>query len=199
MNLCNKMIEPNEILQKMLIMLRAILGIYVALIIAKGIFWGITGKRMDLFTDVFCLSILIITNINLFYSCGMMLLFFIIIRLLTCFFSLGTFIQQVFLPNIVTFDSVQYGLLGITTFEFFFDVFAIIVIFPIYKEMKAHFIEQGAGVGGGQQAGAGGGSNYQQYRDQENQISHNQQPQNSSSNSGGFRAFQGRGVALGGS
>lgn len=190
MNLCSKMIEPNETLQKMLIMLRIVLGINVALLIAKGIFWAITGRSVDLFTDLFCLFILIITNVNLYYSCGMMLLFFIIIRLFTVFFSLGTFIQLVIIKTTSEFDSKTYGILGIITFEFFLHIFSIIVIFPIYKELKAHFIEQG-GLGGQV------GPNYQPHADQENQVANNQQPESSNSNSN-FRAFQGRGVALGG-
>ena len=70
--------------------------------------------------------------------------------------------------------------LGIDTFEFCFNIFAIIVTFPIYKEMKAQFL---GSVGGGGAVS----------RDEENQVA----PSNNGTSSS-FRAFSGRGVAVGG-
>lgn len=181
---CRRMIDPDAKLTQMLFLFRVILGINFWLIIGKAIYWLTTKMYIDLFSDIICTLLLLGTIYTLFFMYGMLGLFLILYRIVSCVVQLGIFFQQIVYQDTFIFDTGKYAHLGITTFETCFVFFSLIVLFPTYKEMKAQYIENIAGV------------NYQQQDDNDND---NDNQPNLNNFEHGFQAFQGSGVQVGGS
>lgn len=183
-----RMIEPDAKLTQMLFLFRIILGLNVALIIGKGIYWLTTKMYIDLFSDIICTLILIGAIYTLFFIYGMIGLFLILYRILSSVVQLGVFFQQIAYQNSFVFNSAKYAHLGITTFEVCFLLFSLLVLFPTYKEMKAVYIENVSGV------------NYRQQEDNNIDLGINSSNiSNDNNTTHDFQAFQGSGIQVGGS
>lgn len=111
------------------------------------------------------------------------------------FVSVGIVIQQELLNAQPLSETSQLVLFGFILFTLLYNIFSIIFIFPIYKEMRAQLYEMALGAGG--QAG-GDEENQNRVPMVNNQRSENAPSSNNNQRSG-FQAFAGRGTALGGS
>lgn len=171
-------IEPDAKLKKMIGFLKIVLAINIIVVIAQIALSLTKNGGGNFLMEMFCCMFLLMVIYTINYMLMGLFIFFSLYNSVFVFIELGT-LFQIYLMN-GTLSSVW--LLGVDTFEFCFYIFAIIVTFPIYKEMKAQFLGS---------IGAGGAVS----RDEE---SHEQAAPVNSGTSSNFRAFSGRGVAVGG-
>ena len=169
-------IEPDAKLKKMIGFLKIVLAINVLVVIAQIVIAQIEKKGSNSLMELFCCMFLLMSIYTANYMLMGLYIFFCLYNSVFVFIDLGTLFQIYIMQD--KLNSVW--VLGVDTFEFCFNIFAIIVTFPIYKEMKAQFLGS---------VGAGGAVS----RDEENQVA----PSNNGTSSS-FRAFSGRGVAVGG-
>ena len=172
-------IEPDAKLKKMIGFLKIVLAINILVVIAQIALSLIIKEGSNFLMEMFCCMFLLMVIYTINYMLMGLFIFFSLYNSVFVFIELGTLFQA-YLMNEKLSNSVW--LLGVDTFEFCFNIFAIIVTFPIYKEMKAQFFGS---------IGAGGAVS----RDEE---SHEQAAPVNSGTSSNFRAFSGRGVAVGG-
>jgi hypothetical protein len=115
------------------------------------------------------------------------------------FILFGIVLQQEFLgAESPLKDTVDYVQFGFVIFTFLYNIFSIIFIFPIYKEMRAQLFEV---VLSGRLGAGGDMENQNGSQERQIPIMNNQQnnpPESQSNNRGGFTAFTGRGTAVGG-
>ena len=171
-------IEPDAKLKKMIGFLKILLAINVVVVIAHMIIAIKEGKGSNALMEFFCCMLLLMAIAYVNYMGMGLFIFFALYNSVFIFIDIGTFFQVMIIkPK----EHPSYYKLGVDTFAFCFFVFAIIIGFPVYKEMKAQYLGS---------IGAGGSAP----RDEEN-YGHPPASTNTSSN---FRAFSGRGVAVGG-
>ena len=170
-------IEPDAKLKKMIGFLKIVLAINVLVVIAQIVIAQIENKGSNSLMELFCCMFLLMSIYTANYMLMGLFIFFCLYNSVFVFIDLGTLFQIYIMQ-----EKLTVWVLGVDTFEFCFNIFAIIVTFPIYKEMKAQFLGS---------VGAGGAVS----RDEE---SHEQAAPVNSGTSSNFRAFSGRGVAVGG-
>ena len=174
-------IEPDAKLKKMIDLLKIVLTINIIIIISHTI---ISFQKSESGTSVFmeiisCLFLFMGINSVNYIGVGLFILFSLYNGVFL-FMELGTFFQVLFLSGISSSND-RYWKLSIDTFAMCFYLFSNAVAFPIYKEMKAQYLES---IGFGQREEQEN-NNIGSINDNDN---HNE----------GFRAFSGRGVAVGG-
>lgn len=174
-------IQPNEKLQKMLTFVKIILIINFLSSILR-----IWININELFYDLICALFLMMAYFSVYFIYMAMYEIFCLFNGFFLFVKLAIFLQVLLQMPDYKINSKQVVSLSFTIYLFVFYIFAVIITYPVYKEMKAQLME-----------GVGGGS----YRSSADQSSAgNAQPdQERPDNSGGrFVAFSGRGVPLGG-
>jgi hypothetical protein len=192
--MCNlqAVIVPNEKLKKMLIFAKIILIINIL-----SAFVRLLIRPSDMIYDLF-------TSLFLFMAYNSVYFIYMAIYLIFCFFntiflfiSSGIILQMLIQNTLGELKGSAGLVLGVQLYLFVFYIFAIIFTFPLYKEMKAQFLENAGLLGGDSrdQADVERPSRYNNIGN--NQASSNASQQNAQSNSGGFVPFSGRGVAVG--
>lgn len=192
-------INPDAKLLKQINFIKIIFGLNLLVIIGHIIIsiynkTNVSSPGSTIIVELFaCLFLFMAIQCYNFVGAGV----FVVLSLycsVILFVEIGTFFQVVYYNENINLQNnilpLLYGKLGVDTFAFVFYVFSIIVVFPIYREMKAQYLE---GVGRG-----GGGEPSEVYDDRGNygENDHAEQPQR---RQGGYVPFSGRGVAVGGS
>ncbi len=185
---CDQVIQPDEKLKRMLTLVKIILIIHLLSMFARiGI-----GDPGDMFEDLLCLLFLFLAYKTVYFMYMAIYDIFCLFISFYLFIRVGGIIQKVLQHT--TLNEKDTVSLAFTLYLFIFYVFAIILTFPIYKEMKAQAMESFSG-----------GSAYraiveersrQDNNDRERPTQQTQSQQQSGSR--GFQAFSGRGVQVGG-
>lgn len=188
---CQKYIVPDDRLKRMTTFVIIMALINLALLILRAIFFGLDYMLYDLIP---CLMLFLAIQTLLYVYMS----FFLFIALLNAFIGfvmLGIVVQQVIgggqLP--IGNNSKENWGFGINVFAFVYYIFGIITLFPIYREMKAQLVQGSAQSQADQERPAN--QQASDYRPP-GSVSNNQG--GSSQPSTGFRAFSGRGQAVGG-
>jgi hypothetical protein len=193
--MCNlqAVIIPNEKLKKMLIFAKIILIINILSALVRLII-----RPSDMIYDLF-------TSLFLFMAYNSVYFIYMAIYLIFCFFNMiflfissGIIFQMLIQKTLGELKDYAGLILGVQLYLFVFYIFAIIFTFPIYKEMKAQFLENNGLIGreSRDQADVERPSGYNNIGN--NQPNSNANQQNAQSNSqAGFVAFSGRGVVVG--
>lgn len=189
-------INPDAKLLKQINFIKIIFGLNLLVILGHIIISiynksGISSSGSNIIVELFaCLFLFMAIQCYNFVGAGVFVVFSLYCSVIL-FVDIGTFFQIVYYSSNPLDEKsipVLYGKLGVDTFAFVFYVFAIIVVFPIYREMKAQYLE---GVGQGGEAPEG----YDDRRDYEE----NNHVEPAPRRQGGFVPFSGRGIAVGGS
>ncbi|MCQ2816231.1 MAG: hypothetical protein MJ252_03085 [archaeon] len=201
---CQRAFEPNPELEKSLVLLK-IIGIINVLIAILHIYPMNSAGLMDIIS---CILILLAYNTLLFYYAQIYILL-CCIDFIFMIDSIGVFFQRVFSPNstVKTMSTSEYIALGINTFSLVFYIFAIFIVFKLYKEMRAQFYEN-AGVNFNNPQNSNNEYNGSEARaawadNNINLPAANQRRNNNNANNNaeaprGYVPFGGRGVAVGG-
>ena len=194
----DEMIEPSEKLRKMLTILKFIFGINI-LVLLIHLFKFNNNIFMEVMTSIFLLMTFYSIN---FVCCGLYI-FFSLYNVVYLFINIGTFFQVVYMGAQQSISNDNYMSLGLDTFYLCFQVFSIYASFPIYKEMKAQYMEIMGMANNGVEAdeyqenedyGEGqfnNNNNFENNVNANNNNNNNQQPR-------GYQPFAGRGVVVGG-
>jgi hypothetical protein len=205
---CQKYFEPDAKLKKMLILMLIIMIINVLLTILTAIFIDFS-MCFELLIQVL---VLFCGYQSLLYTYLAMYIFFGLLNGFLVVRVVGIIIQQTIIEGSSQLQTgKQYTAFSILLVTLVFQIFAIVLIFPIYKEMKAQLYERTLGVSLDPE-------NVSNENNNSNNINEEQQQQNAyigrgdtqynppatynqvnSSNNRGFVAFGGRGTAVGGS
>jgi hypothetical protein len=184
--MCNTqpIMTGNEKLKKMVVMVQIILIINLV-----SSFLRLFLNPSDMIMDLFGILFLFLATQTLYFIYMAIYILVCLYNAVMLFVRCGILIQMVIQKTLGDLAPVVPKILGISLYLFVFYVFAIIFTYPVYKEMKAQLMES---FGGGASVDSG---NYSAAQDQERP-----QPTESSQSSraGGFQAFAGRGVAVGG-
>jgi hypothetical protein len=202
---CSPVFVADEKLKKMLTIVLIILVLNGIIGILTGIFinWSMAFQILINVLILFC------AYNSLRYTYVSIYIFFTMLNAFTVFIFVGIQIQQILLVGQSgikkTADYVAFSLL---LFTLVFDVFSIIFVFPAYREMKAQFYEHSTGQRVDPEEGENRNTNSaynppgvvsnNQTNNNTNTNTNDNNNNNSSSNNTGFRAFQGRGTAVGG-
>ena len=160
------------------------------------------GKYDDILNDFLCVLILWGATESCHFLIAGFFMMIIIINNLLAFFLIGAYVQAVLQGAVLTSSNILF--LCINIFIFLFYSFAIFIVFPAYKEMKAIFLESaGAALSGN--AGVNNDmesnlrpSNYNQVSGRVNSQDPNlQSGQSGNNNNNNFVPFGGRGVEVG--
>ena len=148
--------------------------------------------------EVMLCLFLLMTFYSINFVCCGLFIFFSLYNVVYLFISIGTFFQVVYMGAQQTISENEYLLLGLDTFYLCFQAFSIYASFPIYKEMKAQYMEAMGMANNGVEAGDyqdNGDNGDDQFNNYENHVNannnDNQQPR-------GYQPFAGRGVVVGG-
>ena len=179
---CREVLEPSIKLARMITLLKILGFVHFALIIGD-LFIFVTGIFFVLLIQF--LALLIAISSKHFGQ----LLFFILI----CFFNIYLCIQSIGAKFQVGFykndNSLNFGFL---TFILIFEIFCIYVIFQTYKQAKHEYrIKLGYVPEENQN------QNNLDMNDNLEQFNNNNEEYNNN-NEGGFQAFQGNGIPVGG-
>lgn len=201
---CQKYFEPDVKLKKMLTLVLIIMLINILLTILTAIFIG-----FSMCFELLMQALVLFCGFqSLLYTYVAMFIFFGLLNGFLVFRIVGIIIQQTIIEGSSPLQTgKQYTAFAILLVTFVFQIFAIVVIFPIYKEMKAQLYERTLGVNVDPEGGASNSdANINDYAQQnmgrgERQynppVSNNQTNVNNNNNRG-FVAFGGRGTAVGG-
>jgi hypothetical protein len=179
-------IQPSSTLKKMLQMVKILCLINILCIVGR-----IWTRPWDMFYDIFCIMFLFMG-----YNTGLFLHFAIycIMALISCFYlfiDIGTYIQWMLFGNPMNGTMIAFLVISIVIFMFYMT--AIILIFPVYKETKIQMMGLGTGDSPAVVMNRGNGGGYVD----ESLPGQTQMNRGISAQQGAFRAFAGRGVALG--
>jgi hypothetical protein len=131
--MCQRVIEPNERLSKLITYLNIILIANILIPIIRII----TTNYNGIFNDLICILILYGTIQSLQFIFAGLYIMIVIINNFITFFSIGSYIQAVIQGSKLSKNNVIYLSTIIVIFQFY--IFAICIVFPAYKEMKAIF------------------------------------------------------------
>ena len=182
--LCRRIINPSQRLEKMITFLR-FLVLFSILIPILRLFFNDSSNTIN---DLICILILMGTTESLHFLLSGFYIMFVILNNIFSFFLIGSIIQAIIQGSALSNKNVEF--LCVNIFIFLFYIFAIVLVFPAYKEMKAIFIEAA-------------NSQIPQSDVERNGIQRNLVPeavnnnQNENNNNNNFRAFSGRGVQVG--
>lgn len=182
--MCNltPVIAPNEKLTKMLIFVKIICIINILAAILR-----IFTKPSDMLFDIFCALFLFLAFNTLSYIYAAIYIIFALMNTFYLFIACGIIFQMMIQGNLGEIKSRVPIVLSISLFLFIFYIFAIIFIYPVYKEMRAIQSEsRGTGV---QPAMGGAGINQRLNANADVERSTNTQATG---------AFTGRGTVVGG-
>lgn len=133
--LCQRVIQPTARLSKMLNFLKILMIINLIIPVLRIIM----GKYDDILNDFLCLFILWGASESCHFLIAGFYIMFIIINNLISFFLIGAYVQAVIQGAVLNSSHILF--LCINIFIFLFYSFAVIIVFPAYKEMKAIFFE----------------------------------------------------------
>ena len=174
-------IQPDEKLKKMLVFLKIILILNLISAILR-----IFVNPSDVFYDLFCTLFLFLAYNTCYFIYAAIYIIFSLINAVYLFIKCGTVIEMIIQDTLGDFNKKVPIFLGISLYLLIFYIFAIIITFPAYKEMKAQIMESFGGASSTLRVNSS--SNRQSDADIE------RAPQQSQSN---FVAFSGSGVAVG--
>lgn len=194
-------INPDAKLLKQINFLKIIFGLNLLIVLGHIIIsinnkTNLSSSGSNIIIELFaCLFLFMAIQCYNFVGAGVFVVFSLYCSVIL-FVEIGTFFQVVYLCgyNDTKNISVLYAKLGVDTFAFVFYVFAIIVIFPIYREMKAQYLD---GIGRGGESSEQDYANRRNYEENDEERNNNVEP--APRRQPGFVPFSGRGVAVGGS
>jgi len=156
----------------------------------------VINRYDDLFNDLFSVLILWIASESCHYLIAGFYIFIVLINNLISFFLIGAYVQAIIQGSTLAKEHVIF--LCITIFIFLFYSFAVVIVFPAYKEMKAIFYESvGAVARGNNDTEANLRQNNYNNISSIPQNNNNQDLNNQEQNHHNFVPFSGRGVQLG--
>lgn len=185
---CEPVLQPDDKLKRMITLARILLLIHLISSFSR-IFMNDAGS---LLSDFLCCLFLFIATTTIFFMYMAIYIFFCLLNTFYLFLQIGFVIQR-------SIQGLEYSSkvilqLCFTIYLFVFYIFAIVIAFPIYKEMRAQMIGLGTAYR----------NMNQEDRERPNASSNanaNVQRQSESAPTGqnraGFAAFQGRGVQVG--
>jgi len=178
-----QVLQPNEKLQKMLGFLKFILILNLISAILR-----IFINPSDMLYDLFCTLFLFLAYNTVYFIYAAIYMIFSLVNAVYLFVSCGTVLQMYLQGTLGEFGRKAPLFLGISLYLLIFYIFALMIVFPAYKEMKAQLMDS--------------------FRGPENTLRLNSNPSNNRSNNDeeipapaqnrGFVAFSGSGVAVGG-
>ena len=171
-----RMIEPDPKLEKML----SFAKIIVLINLIMGILRIFSKSYNDIFFDLICSMFLMMASFTIYYLYMAIYQIFCLISAVSVSLKIGIVVQTMIQKNLGGSDATLF--LSISSVILVFYVFAIIFTYPMYKEMRAQTMESIGSF----------------YRPAERNIPSNQDQERPQANRGGFVAFSGRGVAVGG-
>ena len=174
-------IQPDEKLKKMLVFLKIILILNLISAILR-----IFLNPSQMLYDLFCTLFLFLAYNTCYFIYAAIYIVFSMINAVYLFISCGTVIEMIIQDTLGDFKSKVPLFLGISLYLFIFYIFAIIMTFPAYKEMKAQIMESFGGSANATRLNSN--ANRQSDADVERPAA---QPQT------GFVPFGGSGVAVG--
>jgi hypothetical protein len=181
--------QADDKLQKMIQFAKIILILNLVSSIFR-FFMGPLFSGADFIFDMICALFLWMSIMTLFYIHMAFYLFFSLYNAFYLFVNMSIMMQNYFLGSLVM-DSKKIMILSFCIYLFAFYVFAMLITFPIFKEMRAQLYEQASG--------AQGGSGYRANNsNDEERNAPDTGTSTTQNNRGGFRAFGGRGVQVGG-
>lgn len=200
--ICRRIINPSARLEKMLSFLRVIMIINLIIPILRIL----TDKYDDLINDLLCVFILWAATESCHFLIAGFYIMIVIINNFISFFLIGAYIQAILQGAVLNSSHILF--LCINIFIFLFYAFAVVIVFPAYREMKAVFMEsvglranqdmeanlRAAGNSSHLPHRSSAASNPNNYGSEGNapNAAENQQPSQQS-----FVPFAGRGVQLG--
>jgi hypothetical protein len=195
---CQKYFEPNEKLKKMLNLVLIIMFINIILFILLAIFLGFSMC----FEMIIQTLVLFCAYQSVLYTYIAMYIFFGLFNAFLVFRVVGIVIQQIIIEGSSTLQTgSQYAGFSILLVTLVFQIFAIIVLFPVYKEMKAQLYERTLGVSVDPEVSSDRNDSINDDRNIQGGNSSQYNPpvsNNQSNNNRGFVPFGGRGTAVGG-
>lgn len=178
-----QVIQPDDKLQKMLVFLKFILILNIISAIMR-----IFINPSDMLYDLFCALFLFLAYNTVYFIYAAIYIIFSLVNSVYLFVSCGTILQMYLQATLGEYGKKAPLVLGISLYLLIFYIFAIIMVFPAYREMKAQLMDS--------------------FRGPENTLRLNSNPGNradadverpdASQSRGGFVAFRGSGVAVGG-
>jgi hypothetical protein len=180
------MLNPDPKLAKMISFAKIILLINVLTAFLR-LFKGMNAS--DMIYDLICAMFLALSMFSIYFVYMAIYVMFALFNTFYLLVSVALRVQIIVQQQKAT--SVDIVALSLSIFLFVFYLFALIFTFPMYKEMKAQMVGLISAGDGGNNSGA---SRVQQDSSERANSNDNDQ----GGNNAGFRAFSGRGVAVGG-
>jgi len=157
------------------------------------------GKYDDILNDFLCIIILWGATESCHFLIAGFYMMIIIINNLTSFFLIGGYNQAILQGAVLNNSHILF--LCIYIFIFLFYSFAVVIVFPAYKEMKAIFLESASAriAGNNDMESQLRPSNQNQASGRVNIQNQNQgqNPQASNNNNNNFVPFAGSGMQVG--
>ncbi len=177
-----QVLQPDEKLKKMLVFLKFILILNLLSAILR-----IFINPTDMFYDLLCTLILYLAYNTVYFLYAAIYLIFSLINVVYLFVSCGTVIQMYLQGTLGNFAKKAPIFLGISLYLLIFYIFAIIMTFPAYKEMKAQLMDSFRGP-----------ENTLRLNNSGSRSANEDEERPATQNRGGFVPFSGSGVAVGG-
>lgn len=140
-DLCRRIINPSARLVKMLFFLRIIIITNLIIPILRALM----DRFDDLINDLLCVFILWAATESCNFLIAGFYIMIVIINNLISFFLIGAYIQAITQGAVLKTSHVLFLCMNI--FIFLFYSFAVVIVFPAYKEMKAVFMQSVGAVG----------------------------------------------------
>lgn len=138
MNCFRQVIVPNRKLKKMIILSKFILLIQIIIYIIKFMFRISQEYVMDNIIDIFSIFFLLLMNCSFYYIYGGLYIISTLFNILYLIFDIGVFFQNYFINDTI---KMQVYTLIIVTISLSFYIFSMNVVFTVFKEMKAQYLE----------------------------------------------------------
>ena len=138
MNCLRAVINPNRKLSKMIDLSKLMFIFQICLIIIKYINRLQQVNILDSIIDIFSILFLYLMISTIFYIFAGLYLITTFFSILYLFFDIGIFFQNYWANNI---NKMSKNTFIIITICFSYSLFSINVIFNIYKELKAQYLE----------------------------------------------------------
>lgn len=181
---CRRIINPTPRLEKMIKFLQVLLILNLMIPLLRILL----KKYEDIITDLLCVLILYGAKESLHFLISGLYILIVIINNLVSFFFIGALLQAMIQGE--KLENTALLFLCVNIFIFLFYSFAVIIVFPAHKEMKAIFFEsRAAGANGDMEA------NLRNQHNNNNNVASN--PNQDQQRNSSFVPFSGRGVQLG--